>query len=433
MNCKLFFIIILTTCFSKTIGQTITINSITASRQPYGDQGYTLDGIRMSLLARVKLLNSYNFSSIGIYPKSVAIIDGYGSSGSLTSISSVPTNQIFFFGSFNKLDLSTQQFTPAEIDSLYNWSLRGGKLIIASGGTYGTIADGEILDNKWGYTYQSLVPRGFFPTVSGNATDIFNGSFGNVNIAMQGGAAQGFFSSLTSNYVVFATDDENGNPTLFMDCNTLDLIVSDVDAFTDLGGVTGNGSINSTQDKFWVNTIVFMDKLQPPPVLTDNANILSLNSNYNSYQWYYNGAIISGANTPTLNAENNGNYQVEVTVNGGCQIKSNIIAVDTSDIMPLSNHPYIQDTLIVPNVFTPNFDGRNDIFKPFQQQGIKINQITIYNRWGSEIHKEKDPSILWNGKIGNENASEGVYFWIIEYENSKQKHYTQKGEVQLLH
>ena len=91
--------------------------------------------------SRWKLLNASNFGFSGIYPKNVSIFDGYDISGSLTGVSTIPTNHIFFFGAFNKLDASTQQFTNAEIDSLYNWSLRGGKLIIASGGLYSTYYD----------------------------------------------------------------------------------------------------------------------------------------------------------------------------------------------------------------------------------------------------------------------------------------------------
>jgi len=109
----------------KGVCQNININSISTIRQSSGDNGYTLDGFRMTEGSRPKLLNPSNFGANGIYTKVISISDNYGTSGSLTQVYSSPTNSIFFFGTFDKNDTSTQQFTNDEIDSLYNWSLRG--------------------------------------------------------------------------------------------------------------------------------------------------------------------------------------------------------------------------------------------------------------------------------------------------------------------
>jgi len=422
MKIKYYLFLISVTVCLKTYSQTVFINSITTSRQSSGDNGYTLDGTRMSGGSRPKLLSTSNFSSSGIYPKDVSIFDGYGTTGSLIGVSTIPINNIFFFGSFNKLDTSIQPFTIGEIDSLYNWSLRGGKLIIASGGTYSTFFDANILNSKWGYSYQSQSPSGLIPNTNGNSTDIFNGPFGNVISVNQGGAAQGYFNTLTSNSKVLATDN-NGNTTLFMDCNTLDLIIADVDGYTDLGGITSGSTISNAQDKFWANTIVFMDKLQPLPLITNGSSTLSLNSSYNNYQWYLNSAVINGAVNQNYSATENGNYYVEVTLNGGCKVKSNVVIIDSL---------IEQDTLVMPNVFTPNNDGMNDIFSPIKINGIAINQISIFNRWGELIHRESSPKILWDGKTRNENSSDGVYYWIIEYQNAKGIKNSKTGFLQLL-
>ncbi len=228
MKNKLYICLIILGICSNVYSQTINIHSITTSRQSGGDYGYTLDGLHMTAGSRPKLLSTSNFSSSGIYPKDVSIFDGYGTTGSLIGISAIPLNNIFFFGTFNKLEPSIQPFTTSEIDSLYNWSLRGGKLIIASVGTYSNFYDGNILNSKWGYSHEYQYPSNIIPTVIGNSTHIFNGPFGNVIATNQGAALQGYFNSLTSNSKILATDI-NGNATLFMDCNTLDLIIGDVD------------------------------------------------------------------------------------------------------------------------------------------------------------------------------------------------------------
>lgn len=415
-NYYIFFIFIL--FYSNTCCQTININSITTSRQTGGDNGYTLDGTRMAVGSRLKLLNTSNFGSTGTYPKNISIFDSYGTIGSLTSISTVPVGNIFFFGSFNKLDASTQQFTGAEVDSLYNWSLRGGKLIIASGIIYSTFYDASMLNSKWGYGWTQLAPNGFNPTTIGNNTDIFNGPFGNIIAANQGAAAQGFFSAIPPNSKVFATD-ANGNPSLFMDCTTLDLIIADIDGYTDLGGITSGVTISNTQDKFLANTIVFMDKLQALPIITNSSNNLSLNSTYNNYQWYLNNAPLNNAVNPNYFVAEEGNYYVEVTLNGGCIVKSNVLTID---IVPL----------IIPNIFTPNNDGVNDVFKITTKNIAKFN-CNIYNRWGILVNELTESNEVWDGrtKSGLE-CTVGVYYYVLTATSEKGKEYNEKGVVQLI-
>lgn len=90
------------------------------------------------------------------------------------------------------------------------------------------------------------------------------------------------------------------------------------------------------------------------------------------------------------------------------------------------------DTLVMPNVFTPNNDGINDFFHPVKENGITINQIYIFNRWGNLIYNVNSPQISWDGNVGNEKASDGVYYWIVEYQNSKGTKSSKSGFLQLL-
>jgi gliding motility-associated-like protein len=89
------------------------------------------------------------------------------------------------------------------------------------------------------------------------------------------------------------------------------------------------------------------------------------------------------------------------------------------------------DTLIIPNVFTPNNDGKNDLFIPIKNIGMTINEISIFNRWGMLVHYENFPKILWDGKIKNRNASDGTYYWIVKYQNSKGINNMLRGHLML--
>jgi len=70
----------------------------------------------------------------------------------------------------------------------------------------------------------------------------------------------------------------------------------------------------------------------------------------------------------------------------------------------------------LPNVFTPNGDGINDIFKPKPYSFVEKVDMKIYNRWGTLVFKTKDPDINWNGKYIENNSfvSSGIYYYICD-------------------
>lgn len=68
----------------------------------------------------------------------------------------------------------------------------------------------------------------------------------------------------------------------------------------------------------------------------------------------------------------------------------------------------------LPNVFTPNGDGINDIFTPFMPySGIVKIEMEIYNRWGKRVFRTTDPDILWDGsdETTKQPSSDGVYYY----------------------
>jgi gliding motility-associated-like protein len=70
----------------------------------------------------------------------------------------------------------------------------------------------------------------------------------------------------------------------------------------------------------------------------------------------------------------------------------------------------------LPNVFTPNNDGINDLFKPYPYKFVEKIDMVIYNRWGNPVFKTTDPNINWDG-IDLESGklvSDGVYYYICD-------------------
>lgn len=95
--------------------------------------------------------------------------------------------------------------------------------------------------------------------------------------------------------------------------------------------------------------------------------------------------------------------------------------------------PEVIDTffLQIPNVFTPNGDGQNDVFS-IQQQGVQEVNFVIYNRWGNIVHQmqtfptQKDV-LIWNGG----NASDGTYFYTATLIDMQNNTHARKGFIQL--
>jgi gliding motility-associated-like protein len=80
----------------------------------------------------------------------------------------------------------------------------------------------------------------------------------------------------------------------------------------------------------------------------------------------------------------------------------------------------------LPNTFTPNGDGHNDLFHPYTFCFISKVDFKIFTRWGEKVFETNDPNILWDGKDqkSGKELSDGVYFYAgYYYEN------TQYGEV----
>lgn len=82
-----------------------------------------------------------------------------------------------------------------------------------------------------------------------------------------------------------------------------------------------------------------------------------------------------------------------------------------SNIVCVENCP----DYVLPNVFTPNGDGTNDLLTPVTNRQVESIVFTVYNRWGTIIFESTNPEILWDGKDmnSNEDVSDGVYFYTV--------------------
>ena len=64
-----------------------------------------------------------------------------------------------------------------------------------------------------------------------------------------------------------------------------------------------------------------------------------------------------------------------------------------SDTLCTDNCPFY----FLPNVFTPNLDGANDLYRPFPWKFVDSVDFRVFNRWGEEVWRSTDPDLGWDG------------------------------------
>jgi gliding motility-associated-like protein len=74
-------------------------------------------------------------------------------------------------------------------------------------------------------------------------------------------------------------------------------------------------------------------------------------------------------------------------------------------------------TIAMPNAFSPNGDGHNDLFRLKYPSLVQSWQIAIFNRWGQKVFETKDAAKGWDGTMNGMDQPEGNYVYLIRYTN----------------
>ena len=135
-----------------------------------------------------------------------------------------------------------------------------------------------------------------------------------------------------------------------------------------------------------------------------------------AYQWFRGGTPIPGAVYDTLWARTPGLYSVRITdLTTNCV---NFFEIQVTDK---------NCDLIIPNVFTPNFDGINDVFEIVNLEHYQAS-ILIFNRWGRKVFEHSD---YYNNWWDGGNAPAGTYFYILTFTRGEVRR-TAEGVITLI-
>ncbi len=143
-------------------------------------------------------------------------------------------------------------------------------------------------------------------------------------------------------------------------------------------------------------------------------------------QWMFDAAGASQEENPVFTFPDTGLYQVQLVAihPNGCRDT----ALQEIHVLPIV-------TYHMPNAFTPNGDGRNDLFVGQGHiAGMRAFEMTIWSRWGELLFETADPTEGWNGLRNNRGdlLPNGVYVYQVRYIEPRGKHVELRGYATLI-
>ncbi len=187
------------------------------------------------------------------------------------------------------------------------------------------------------------------------------------------------------------------------------------------------------------DTAYFPIKVYPNPTVSAGANKTinvgetitltpTFSTDVTSVKWSPTSWLVSN-NTPSITVKPNLETQYKVTVlnPGGCTASA------TVNIFVLCNGANV----FIPNTFSPNGDGSNEVFYPRGTGLFTIKQARIFNRWGEEVFarysfKANDESLGWDGTSKGQKLASDVYVYMIEILCDNNSTLVYKGNIALV-
>jgi gliding motility-associated-like protein len=192
--------------------------------------------------------------------------------------------------------------------------------------------------------------------------------------------------------------------------------------------VSAEGCVHDT-------TIIAVVEVFPNPIADFSAStfttseLLSEIEFYNnssgaiSYFWDFDNAVVSTEENPIIDFKQAKNYEVILNVvsDEGCESEM----IKTVHILP-------EHTLYTPNSFTPNGDGKNDVFLA-DGGGVTSFEMQVFDRWGGLVFESSDIEYGWDGLDGSANrVGTGTYMYHIAFYDFNEKLWIYNGELNLM-
>ena len=117
-----------------------------------------------------------------------------------------------------------------------------------------------------------------------------------------------------------------------------------------------------------------------------------------------------------------GQYQYRITDSHGCSVEGDVTITKE----------WRGCAVFVPNAFSPNRDGINDLFRTKVNDEVSNFRMAIYGRWGQLVFETYDPERGWDGKQKGVDQPTGSYLYVITFTDSKAQLRKEQGTVLLI-
>jgi gliding motility-associated-like protein len=182
--------------------------------------------------------------------------------------------------------------------------------------------------------------------------------------------------------------------------------------------VTDNNGCKGSDTSFITSLRPLPAGFLPPDTLICSYDKLTLSSkqSYSSYLWN------TGSSASSIIISQPGIYWLRVKDAKGC-VGRDTVVVEPKDCM---------EGFYIPTAFTPNSDGKNDVFRPLLFGHVKKYQFAVYNRWGQVVFQTTEPNKSWDGRIAGLPQDTGVFVWVCTYQFEGAEVKTERGTVTLI-
>ncbi len=160
------------------------------------------------------------------------------------------------------------------------------------------------------------------------------------------------------------------------------------------------------------------------PKVGDEISISYTGGKFENIAWYFNGVKDTSQFL---------NYKKVIDSIGYLDVQ--LIAYNEIGCSELVQHRIFvegESEILVPEVFSPNADGNNDVFVIDFPMGMQKIKTKIYNRWGNLVISSNDAHFEWDGTMLNNEVPDGAYVIYIEAYNASGKYITYDKTIVLL-
>ena len=187
--------------------------------------------------------------------------------------------------------------------------------------------------------------------------------------------------------------------------------------------VNGCSAVGTSVISLSTDTII-LDTVSAPAFCSLPNGSISVSPSGGSGPYQYSWSI--GKRSAVIDSLVPGIYQVTVSDNAGCSTTGSFSVGNDSSNCEGS-------VVLFPTAFTPNDDGKNDLFNVIYSPTIDHFQIRIYDRWGQVVFESGDVNQGWDGTYKGTPQPIGVYIWFAQYDfTDKPGTQSQTGNITLI-